>query len=59
MLDKKRILESEKNMRNYLEEGLIKRKTFDKNIFRIFMRNSRESLYVANLLYEKNISSFI
>jgi uncharacterized protein (UPF0332 family) len=57
MLDKKRILESEKNMRNYLEEGLIKRKTFDKNIFRIFMRNSRESLYVANLLYEKNISS--
>ena len=58
MLNEKRIKETESNVRNYLEEKLIKKtEIVDKNILGVYLKNSKESLYVANLLFEENISS--
>jgi len=58
MFDEKRIKEAENNIRNYLKEGLIRKKDFlDKRILGVYLKNSKESLYVSNLLFEENISS--
>jgi uncharacterized protein (UPF0332 family) len=56
MINKIKILEAENNMRNYLKEGLIRKKDFDVNIFRIFVNNAKESLFVANVLYRNKFS---
>lgn len=57
MIESKRIKEAELNVGRYFEEGLIKKvKEINKNILGVFVKNSRESLYVANLLFEGNIS---
>lgn len=44
MLSDKRIEEAEKNVRSYIEEGLLKKFEFDKNIFEVFMSKGKESL---------------
>lgn len=57
MLDKKRIREAEINVKNYLDEGLLKKiKNIDKNILNVFKRNSEESLKIADLLFKDNLS---
>ena len=57
MLDEKRIKEAERNVRNYLEEGLLKRTTeFNKDILNTYKRNSKESLEIANFLSKNNRS---
>ncbi len=58
MLDKKRIVEAENNIKQYLNEGLIKRIDHpEPQIIRVLVNNSRESLSVADLLLSKNYSS--
>jgi uncharacterized protein (UPF0332 family) len=58
MLSKERIKEAEKNVKNYLEEGLLKKiKEVDENIFKVFKKNSEESLRIADLLHKDNLSS--
>lgn len=57
MLDERRVKEAENNVKNYLEEGLLTKKVFDKNIFNIFKNNASESLQIANFLYNSRKSS--
>ena len=51
-MDNKRIEEAKRNFKVYLQDGLIKKQNFNKNIFDIYMKNSQESLEVAQLLKE-------
>lgn len=57
MLDKKRIQEAEENIKRYFEEGLL-RKIQDKEpqIKEILIKNSRESLTVAEMLLKGDYS---
>lgn len=57
MLDDKRIKEAEANLRQYLADDLIRKNSFDKRIFATYLRNSDESLKVANELHNSGISS--
>lgn len=58
MLDEKRIKESEKNMKQYLADNLIwKYKLFKKEILETYERNYKESINVAELLFNKNKSN--
>lgn len=50
MLDDKRIKEAGNNVRQYLEEGLLKKEKFNGIIFKILQNNAKESLEVANFL---------
>lgn len=56
MLDTKKIKEAETNVRSYLNDGLLKKSTFDKQVMNILLRNAKESLRVAEEIHEKNIS---
>ena len=57
MLDEKRIKEAEKNIKRYLEEGLLKKvKEHNENIIKIFKKDSEESLKVAELLSKNDLS---
>jgi hypothetical protein len=56
MLDKKRIAESETNVRLYLAEGLLKKAQPSDEIIRILITNAKESLLVAEEVYQKKIS---
>jgi len=58
MLDEDRIKEAERNVKSYINEGLIFKKEFNPLIFRILLNNAEESLKVAKLLYEQNHSDF-
>ncbi len=58
MLDEKRIKEAESNVRNYLRDGMIKKEFFNSQVFSILLRNSSESLEIAEFLKEKNKSPF-
>ena len=57
-MDEKRIKQAEDNFKNYLREGKIM-KEFNPNklIYETYLRNARESLKVANLLFQNNASS--
>lgn len=58
MLNKDRIREAEKNIKSYLNEGLLKKvKDANRNILNTFRRNSEESLRVADFLFRNNMSS--
>lgn len=58
MLDEKRIKEAQENAKAYLEDNLIwKTKTFKKEILETYTRNYKESLDVANRLYDQNLSN--
>ncbi|MEK6906855.1 MAG: hypothetical protein AABW81_04515 [Nanoarchaeota archaeon] len=56
MLDKRRIKEAEANVKSYLSEGLIKKSLTNKKVVDILLKNSRESLIVAEEIYQKNLS---
>lgn len=57
MLNEKRIKEAESNIRGYLQEGLIKKyPLFRKEILETYERNYQESLDVAQIIAEKNLS---
>ena len=56
MLSKERIKEAERNVKSYLEEGLLKKAVMDKQVLNILSRNAKESLRVAEEIHQKNIS---
>lgn len=57
-MDEKRIKQAESNFKNYLNEGKIKKiEKFEELIYNTYLRNSRESLNVANQLFQNKTSS--
>lgn len=57
MIEKKRIDEAKANVRQYLGEGLMKKVPApDEEIKQVFIKNARESLRVAELLFKGNHS---
>ena len=57
-MDEKRIEIAEKNFRNYLNEGKIKKiDRFNELVYNAYLRNARESLNVANQLFQNKTSS--
>ena len=57
MLSEKRIKEAEKNVKIYLEEGLLRKiDKPDKKILNIFLKNSDESLKLANKIFSEKSS---
>ncbi|HIG94828.1 MAG TPA: hypothetical protein HA283_04495 [Nanoarchaeota archaeon] len=56
-MDEARIKQAENNFKNYLDEGKIKKINFDKQIYTTYLRNSIESLSVAEKLFKDNTSS--
>ena len=57
MLRKDRIREAQKNVKIYLEEGLLKKmKKPDERIMNLLVKNSDESLKIANMLFERKLS---
>lgn len=58
MLDAERIKEAENNVRRYLEDELLwKYKQYQKEIFETYERNYKESLSVAQKLFDENMSN--
>ena len=57
-MDEKRIKQAEGNFKNYLNDGKMKKTDrFDNLIYETYLRNARESLKVANQLFENKTSS--
>ena len=56
MLNETRIREAESNVKAYISEGLLKKISADKHIMTILLRNAKESLRVAEEIYQKNLS---
>jgi len=57
MLDEKRIKDAENNVKTYLKDGLIwKYKIYRKEIFETYLRNYKESLDIAQKLFDQNLS---
>ncbi|MDD5416608.1 MAG: hypothetical protein PHU12_01385 [Candidatus Aenigmarchaeota archaeon] len=56
MLSNDRIKEAENNVKSYLDEGLLKKTKMNKNIMDILIKNSMESLRVAEEINQKNLS---
>ncbi|MBU0469870.1 MAG: hypothetical protein KKA62_05485 [Nanoarchaeota archaeon] len=57
MLDTEKIKEAESNIKNYLKENLIKKIEFDEIILKTYLKNHQESIKVAQLISESNISN--
>ena len=56
-MDEERIKQAESNFRIYLNEGKIKKvDIFDNLIYETYLRNARESLNVANQLFQNKTS---
>ena len=57
MLDKERIEEAEKNVQNYLREGLLKKiDKIDESIINLLKNNCNESIKTADFLFQNNSS---
>ena len=56
MLDEKRINEAENNVKSYLEEGLLSKTNAKQEVLAILLKNAKESLRVAEEIYQKGIS---
>jgi uncharacterized protein (UPF0332 family) len=56
-LEDKRIKQAENNFNNYLSDGKIKKVKFDKIVYSTYLRNSIESLSVAEELFKNKTSS--
>ena len=57
-MNEKRIKQAENNFKNYLKEGKLAKINVPNNlIYKTYLRNARESLSVANLLFKNNSSS--
>jgi uncharacterized protein (UPF0332 family) len=57
MLDKKKIEEARKNIQKYLNEGMIRKEVFNKIVYDVLIKNSRESLDTANFLLNNKKST--
>lgn len=57
MPDEKRVKEAEKNVKNYLNEGMLRKVSADRGILEIIRSNCKESLNVAEILQKNNHSS--
>ena len=58
MLNDKRVKEAESNVKRYLEEGLLwKSKAFKNEIMETYQRNYRESLDVAQKIFDQDLSN--
>ncbi|MCA9486773.1 MAG: hypothetical protein H6500_07215 [Candidatus Woesearchaeota archaeon] len=56
-MDKERIHEAKVNVKRYLEDGLLQKYEFRKEIFETYLKNSEESLLTAQLLQETQTSN--
>ena len=57
-MDEKRVKIAEKNFVSYLRDGKIKKvDVFEEIIFETYLKNARESLNVANYVFENKLSS--
>ena len=57
MLSNERIKKAESSVRSYLSEGLLKKEKFRSIVFDTYIRNHRESLLVARMLFNENLSN--
>jgi uncharacterized protein (UPF0332 family) len=57
MLNEKRIIEANNNLKRYLEEDYIKKEPFKDIIFKTYLRNHKESLIIAKKLFDERLSS--
>lgn len=57
VLDEKRVTEAERNVRQYMQDGLLKRHSFSRLRLDTFMRNHRESLSVADHIRQHDLSN--
>ncbi len=55
-MDKNRLIEAKHNYDSYLLEALLKKTSFNQNIFNKFVENALESLTVANQLFTNKTS---
>lgn len=56
-MDEKRIKQAENNFKNYLQEGKIKKVLSPVQlVYQTYLRNARESLKVANQLFQNKTS---
>jgi len=58
MLNEKRIKEAESNFKRYLEEGLIRKEKFRKEVFETYLKNYKESITLLDFI-DKNKISFL
>lgn len=55
-MNEERIQEAKNNIKNYLEEGIVKKQSFNKIVFETYMKNYQESLLVAQKLFNDETS---
>lgn len=56
MLKPERIKEAETGVKSYLQDGLLRKTEFNKQVMDILLKNSRESLLVAEKISQESIS---
>lgn len=56
-MNEKRIEEAKNNFKLYLQDGLIRKQSFNQKIFDIYVKNCDESLEVAKHLLDNSISN--
>ncbi|MFH1637283.1 MAG: hypothetical protein ABIB71_02550 [Candidatus Woesearchaeota archaeon] len=56
MLDEKRIKEAEKNVREYIQSGMLKKQPFREEILKVLKDNANDSLEAAEFLSENSKS---
>ncbi|MFH1636888.1 MAG: hypothetical protein ABIB71_00510 [Candidatus Woesearchaeota archaeon] len=56
MLDERRIKEAEKNVRGYLQSGMLKKQPFKEEILRVLQANANDSLEAAEFLSDNKKS---
>jgi len=57
MPHEERVKEAERNVKNYLDEGMLRKVSTDRGILEIVRSNCKESLDVAEILQKNNYSS--
>jgi len=57
VLSNERIREAEQSVKSYLSDGLIKKERLSSIVFDTYMRNHRESLLVAQKLFNEQLSN--
>ncbi|MFT4244587.1 MAG: hypothetical protein ACMXYB_04005 [Candidatus Woesearchaeota archaeon] len=55
-MNEERIQEAKNNIKNYLDEGLVKKQSFNKVVFDTYMKNYQESLFVAQKIFNDKTS---
>jgi len=53
-MDEKRIKEAQTNVKNYLEEGLLRKDKFKSIVYKTFLNNAKESLMISNYIKDKS-----